>query len=84
MSLRSRNGTDVGPRRRCRQGTFPGAAAYGIDAGLKQEIDWREDPLIKFFESMRDLPDDGGPHDLAENHDRYILAALEKKLGKRR
>lgn len=57
--------------------------SYGIDAGLKQEVDWKEDPLFKFFETLG-KPIDGGPADSAENHDKYIAAALRKKSGRKR
>lgn len=57
--------------------------SYGIDAGLSGEFDWREDPLMKFFETLGD-PLDGGPADSAKNHDKYILKKLSKKMGRDR
>lgn len=40
---------------------------YGIDAGLKDEADWKEDPLAKLFGTFK-----GGPKDLSSDHDKYI------------
>lgn len=57
--------------------------SYGIDAGLKQEVDWKEDPLFKFFVEMGKT-NRRGPSDLSENHDKYIIQALGKKSGRKR
>lgn len=54
---------------------------YGIDAGLKSELDWKEDPLLKLIGTFG-KPKDGGPDDSAENHDRYIYGVDLKKKGK--
>ena len=40
--------------------------AYGIDAGLREEGDWREDPLFRMIGTL-----DLGP-DAAEKHDKYV------------
>lgn len=54
---------------------------YGIDAGLKNELDWKEDPLLKLIGTLGD-PIDGGPNDSSVNHDKYIYGADPKKRGK--
>lgn len=51
---------------------------YGIDAGLKDELDWAEDPLLKLIGTFG-KPIDGGPEDSALNHDKYIYGAAVKK-----
>ena len=55
---------------------------YGIDAGIRREFDWKDDPLVKLFGTMR--VKDGGPSDLAENHDYYLYGWDKKrrKIGK--
>ena len=55
---------------------------YGIDAGLKGELDWKNDPLLKFFGSIKGPPIDGGPNDSVDNHDKYIYGVDLKKKGK--
>lgn len=47
---------------------------YGIDAGLKDEPDWKEDPLLKLIGTL-----EGGPSDLSVNHDHYLYGAAKKK-----
>lgn len=54
---------------------------YGIDAGLKSELDWKEDPLLKLIGTFGP-PIDGGPDDSAENHDAYVRGAGLKKRGR--
>ena len=50
---------------------------YGIDAGLKDEPDWAEDPLSQLFGPFK-----GGPTDLSANHHKYIYGVDPKKRGK--
>ena len=47
---------------------------YGIDAGLKSEPDWKEDPFLKLIGTF-----EGGPSDLSVNHDHYLYGAAKKK-----
>ncbi len=47
---------------------------YGIDAGLKKELDWKEDPLLKLIGTF-----EGGPRDLSVNHDHYLYGAAKKR-----
>lgn len=54
---------------------------YGIDAGLKGELDWTEDPLLKLIGVLGD-PTDGGPNDSALHHDKYLDGGDPKKRGK--
>ena len=56
---------------------------YGIDAGLKRELDCKEDPLLKLIGTFGD-PIDGGPNDSALNHDKYIYGGGQNKRGKTR
>lgn len=51
---------------------------YGIDAGLKGEPDWKEDSLLKLIGEL-----EGGPKDLAANHDHYLYGAPRKERRKR-
>ena len=53
---------------------------YGIDAGLKREIDWKEDPFLRLIGAFGD-PIDGGPNDSSINHDKYIYGVDLKKRG---
>jgi hypothetical protein len=53
---------------------------YGIDAGLKGELNWNEDPLLKLIGSFG-APTDGGPDDSTLNHDKYIYGSSLKKRG---
>lgn len=55
---------------------------YGIDAGLKDDANWKEDPLVKFFGSLG-APTDGGPPDSAENHDKYLYGWDKSREQKR-
>lgn len=54
---------------------------YGIDAGLKDEFDWKADPFLKLIGTFGE-PTDGGPNDSTLNHDKYIYGADLKKRGK--
>ncbi|PIR15975.1 MAG: hypothetical protein COV48_11415 [Elusimicrobia bacterium CG11_big_fil_rev_8_21_14_0_20_64_6] len=54
---------------------------YGIDAGLKSELDWKEDPFLKMIGTFGD-PIDGGPNDSTLNHDKYIYGVDLKKRGR--
>jgi hypothetical protein len=56
---------------------------YGIDAGLKEEADWREDPLFRMIGALG-APIDKGPNDSSLNHDKYIYGADLKKRGRKR
>ena len=56
---------------------------YGIDAGLKGELDWKEDPFLKMIGTFGE-PIDGGPNDSTLNHDKYIYGVDLKKRGKSR
>ena len=54
---------------------------YGIDAGLKSELDWKEDPFLKLIGTFG-KPIDGGPDDSTLSHDKYIYGVDLKKRGK--
>ena len=47
---------------------------YGIDAGLKSEPNWKEDPFLKLIGTF-----EGGPSDLSVNHDHYLYGSPKKK-----
>ena len=55
--------------------------SYGIDAGLKSEPDWKEDPYLKMIGTFGE-PTDGGPNDSTLNHDKYIYGVALKKRGR--
>ena len=52
---------------------------YGIDAGLRAEPSWKEDPLVGLFGALRTPR--GGPTDLAENHDLYLYGRGRAERG---
>jgi hypothetical protein len=55
---------------------------YGIDAGLREEGDWREDPLFRMIGTLG-KPIDGGRNDSSVNHDKYVYGADLKKRGRK-
>lgn len=47
---------------------------YGIDAGLKDDADWKDDSLLRLIGDLQ-----GGPTDLAANHDHYLYGTPRKE-----